>query len=261
MSTSIWAQQRLFIGGAILVFVLLILPPYVHRTLLAYLPLILGFVLTTFAIDHDYFEDEDHALRRGAIGAVILIGIYLLVNAVLAVIDWHPFDFGGLIGSLIGIMILIGLPTILGVVGAISWTPHPQALIYGGYGAVGLFTVIVLTSWLNLPVFPVFALLIPLLTATLTVRDFLRWESDLPRDNIFQAGIIAGTVCGVVNCLFGVILFRFLLCLGVDACTDHFGVLDLLASDVVFALLLGVQVIIAGIGAGIGVVLFKNEAE
>lgn len=259
MSTSIWAQQRVFIGGGILLFVLLILPAYVHRTLIAFLPLILGFVLTSVMIDGDYFLTEDDALRKGAMGAMMLIGVYLVINSLLALLNWHPFDFDGIIGSLVGMVVLMGLPAMIGVIGAISLTPHPQALIYGGYGAGVLFAVILVTGWINLPVYPIFALMIPLLTATLTVRDFVRWETDLTRGEIFQTGIVAGMLTGAVNSLFGVILFRFLLCLGVESCTDHFGVLDLIAGDVVFALLLGVQVIIAWFGAGLGILLFKAE--
>ena len=175
--------------------------------------------------------------------------LLLIINAMLALIAWHVFAFGGLITSLIGFLLVVMLPCLIGAISAIFITTTTQSLINGAIGAGVLFGVAIISAWLNIPLYAPFALILPMVSAGYTTRHLIQTEADAPTELIIREGIITGITSGLMNSLFAVILTHFLLCLGVSSCTDHFTLSGAIIADLIFGLMIGLHIILAWLGA------------
>ena len=249
---------RIPIAVLIVICLLILLPAQFFNTVIAISPLVIGFVVMTIAIDYEWVHDEDLALRYGIYGALAFSICVLVINAILALIGWHVFTFGGLLTSIIGFLLVVMLPCLIGAIVAIFMTPITQSLINGAIGAGVLLGIAIISAWLNIPLYAPVALIVPMVSAGYTTRHLMQTETDAPTELILREGLITGITSGLMNSLFAVILIRFLLCLGVSSCTDHFTIFGTIITDLIFGLMIGLHIILAWLGAIIGWLITRS---
>lgn len=181
--------------GLLLILVLLTLPGDTALPLVLLAPSGVGFFAASFARTQRLAQHRAEAAMAGtmAAGVLALLG-FAAVTILQPVIGGVR---GGTIWSLIGLMIVIGIPGTVGAIVGGLLACRRETLLAGTVGSLFVLVALLLSRVLGLGGL-VNALYLPPLPAALGIAWWLR-SHDKSRALAFREGVIAGMVAGFVS--------------------------------------------------------------